>query len=206
MTVIVDYDAGNVRSVQRACHYVGIDAEISFDPSIIATADRLIFPGVGSAESAVETLRDRGIDEAIKTFYATGKPMLGICLGLQILFEHSEEGNKTCLGIVAGATEKFNFSDRSFKVPHIGWNELLITQQHPMLKNIKSGDEFYFVHSYFVSPKSGDHVLGTTTYGDNTFCSVIGKDNLFATQFHLEKSGELGLKLLSAFKLWDATC
>ena len=206
MTVIVDYDAGNVRSVQRACHYVGIDAEISLDPSIIATADRLIFPGVGSAESAVETLRHRGIDEAIKTFYATGKPMLGICLGLQILFEHSEEGNKTCLGIMAGASEKFNFSDRSFKVPHIGWNELLITQQHSMLKNIKSGDEFYFVHSYFVSPKSSDHVLGTTTYGDKTFCSVIGKDNLFATQFHLEKSGELGLKLLSAFKHWDATC
>ena len=104
MLVIVDYDAGNVRSVQRACQYVGMDAEISADPAVVAAADKLIFPGVGSAESAVDTLRDRGLDEAIKSFYATGKPLLGICLGLQIVLEHTEEGDKTCLGLVEGAS------------------------------------------------------------------------------------------------------
>ena len=206
MLVIVDYDAGNVRSVQRACQYVGMDAEISADPAVVAAADKLIFPGVGSAESAVDTLCDRGLDEAIKSFYATGKPLLGICLGLQIVLEHTEEGDKTCLGLVEGASERFEFSDRSLKVPHIGWNELTINRPHPMLKNIQSGDEFYFVHSYFARPVNSHHMVGTTEYGDKTFCSVIASENLFATQFHLEKSGALGLKLLGAFKHWDATC
>ena len=206
MPVIVDYDAGNVRSVQRACQYVGMDAVISADPEVVATADKLIFPGVGSAESAVDTLRDRGLDEAIKSFYATGKPLLGICLGLQIALEYTEEGKKTCLGLVEGASEKFEFNDRSIKVPHIGWNGLTINRPHPMLKSIQSGDEFYFVHSYYARPVDSNNVLGTTDYGDKTFCSVVARENLFATQFHLEKSGELGLKLLGAFKHWDATC
>jgi glutamine amidotransferase len=183
-----------------------MDAEISADPAVVAAADKLIFPGVGSAESAVDTLCDRGLDEAIKSFYATGKPLLGICLGLQIVLEHTEEGDKTCLGLVEGASERFEFSDRSLKVPHIGWNELTINRPHPMLKNIQSGDEFYFVHSYFARPVNSDHMVGTTEYGDKTFCSVIASENLFATQFHLEKSGALGLKLLGAFKHWDATC
>ena len=206
MPVIVDYDAGNVRSVQRACQYVGMDAVISADPAVVASADKLIFPGVGSAESAVDTLRDRGLDQAIKSLYATGKPLLGICLGLQIALEHTEEGDKTCLGLVAGASERFDFSDRSLKVPHIGWNELTINRPHPMLENIQSGDEFYFVHSYYARPVDSNHVVGTTDYGDKTFCSVIARENLFATQFHLEKSGALGLKLLGAFKNWDGTC
>ena len=206
MLVIVDYDAGNVRSVQRACQHVGMDAEISADPAVVAAADKLIFPGVGSAQSAVETLCDRGLDEAIKSFYATGKPLLGICLGLQIVLEHTEEGDKTCFGLVEGASERFDFSDRSLKVPHIGWNELTINRPHPMLKDIQSGDEFYFVHSYFARLVNSDHIVGTTKYGDKTFCSVIARENLFATQFHLEKSGALGLQLLGAFKHWDATC
>jgi imidazole glycerol-phosphate synthase subunit HisH len=206
MPVIVDYEAGNVRSVQRACQHVGMDAVISADPAIVAAADKLIFPGVGSAESAMDTLRDRGLDEAIKAFYATGKPILGICLGLQIVLEHTEEGDKTCLGLVKGACERFDFTDRSLKVPHIGWNELMINRPHPMLENIQSGDEFYFVHSYFARPIDKKHVVGTTDYGDKTFCSVIARENLFATQFHLEKSGELGLKLLANFKHWDGTC
>ena len=206
MPVIVDYDAGNVRSVQRACQYVGMDAVISADPEVVATADKLIFPGVGSAESAVDTLRDRGLDEAIKSFYATGKPLLGICLGLQIALEYTEEGKKTCLGLVEGTSKRFEFNDRSIKVPHIGWNGLTINRPHPMLESIQSGDEFYFVHSYYARPVDSNDVVGTTDYGDKTFCSVVARENLFATQFHLEKSGELGLKLLGAFKHWDATC
>lgn len=204
MPVIVDYDAGNVRSVQRACQHVGMDAEISADPEVVLAADKLIFPGVGSAVSAVDTLKARGLDEAITAYYQSGKPLLGICLGLQIVLEHTEEGNKDCLGLVEGACERFDFADRSLKVPHIGWNEIKIEQSHPILSDLESGDEFYFVHSYYARPLREENILGTTDYGDKTFCSIIGKDNLFATQFHLEKSGELGLKLLAAFKCWSA--
>lgn len=203
MPVIVDYDAGNVRSVQRACQHVGMDAEISADPEVVLAADKLIFPGVGSAVSAVDTLKARGLDEAITAYYQSGKPLLGICLGLQIVLEHTEEGNKDCLGLVEGACERFDFSDRSLKVPHIGWNEINIERSHPMLSELESGDEFYFVHSYYARPLREENILGMTDYGDKTFCSIIGKDNLFATQFHLEKSGELGLKLLAAFKCWS---
>lgn len=206
MPIIVDYDAGNVRSVQRACEYVGMKAEISADPDVVARADRVIFPGVGSAASAVDTLRDRGLDEALHTFHQSGRPLLGICLGLQILLQHTEEGDKPCFGMVEGACERFDFADRSFKVPHIGWNEVAFTREHPMLSQLKSGDEFYFVHSYYAKPRHEENNLGTTTYGDRTFCSVIGKENLFATQFHLEKSGKLGLKLLEAFKNWSPSC
>ena len=203
MPVIVDYDAGNVRSVQRACRHVGMEAEISADPEVVVAADRVIFPGVGSAESAVDTLKDRGLDEALVTFFNSGKPLLGICLGAQIVMEHSEEGDRDCLGIVPGACERFDFADRAIKVPHIGWNEIDIVQDHPMLAKVNSGDEFYFVHSYHVKPVSTEFVFGTTDYGNFVFNSIIGKDNLFATQFHLEKSGELGLKLLSSFKDWS---
>lgn len=203
MPVIVDYAAGNVRSVQRACQRVGMEAEISANPEVVLAADKLIFPGVGSAESAVDTLKARGLDEAIVQYYASGKPLLGICIGLQIALEHTEEGNKTCLGIVEGACERFDFTDRSIKVPHIGWNEVTPERSHPMLADIRSGDEFYFVHSYFARPLHKEDVLGTTDYGDVTFCSIIGRDNLIATQFHPEKSGEPGLKLLAAFKCWD---
>lgn len=202
--VIVDYDAGNVRSVQRACQHVGMEAEISADPEVVRAADKVIFPGVGSAESAVDTLHKRGLDEALCDFFASGKPLLGICLGLQIVLEHTEEGNRDCLGLVEGACERFDFSDRSLKVPHIGWNEVSFSHDHPMLSNNLDGDEFYFVHSYYARPLKEEHVFGRTQYGDNNFCSMIGKDNLFATQFHLEKSGELGLKLLAAFKCWSA--
>jgi glutamine amidotransferase len=192
--------------VQRACEYVGMKAEISADPDVVANADRVIFPGVGSAVSAVDTLRARGLDEALHAFYQSGRPLLGICLGLQILLQHTEEGDKPCLGMVEGACERFDFADRSFKVPHIGWNEVAFTREHPMLSQLESGDEFYFVHSYYAKPRHEENSLGITTYGDRTFCSVIGKDNLFATQFHLEKSGKLGLKLLEAFKNWSPSC
>ena len=204
MPIIVDYDAGNVRSVQRACEHVGMEAEISADPEVVVKADKVIFPGVGSAESAVDTLRERGLDEALIDFFATGKPMLGICLGLQIALEFTEEGDKECLGLVQGACERFEFQDSAIKVPHIGWNELTIESEHPMLNRISTGDEFYFVHSYYAKPRDSAHILGTSDYGDQKFCAIIGRDNLFATQFHLEKSGQSGLRLLSEFKGWSA--
>jgi glutamine amidotransferase len=203
MPVIVDYDAGNVRSVQRACERANMQADISADPETVANADRLIFPGVGSAASAVDTLNNRGLNEAIRYFYGTGRPLLGICLGLQILLEHTQEGDKPCLGLIEGACERFEFNQNSPKIPHIGWNEVEFVRPHPITDSMQSGDEFYFVHSYFAIARQEEHILGTTSYGDRSFCSVIGKDNLFATQFHLEKSGELGLKMLAAFAEWS---
>ncbi len=203
MLIIVDYDAGNVRSVQRACQHVGMPAEISADPERVLAADRLIFPGVGSAISAMDTLRAGGLDAAIISFYQSGKPLLGICLGLQIALEFTGEGDQDCLGILPGACERFEFSDPALKVPHIGWNELTLAGQHPMLAKVADGEEFYFVHSYYAKPIHQEHILGTTDYGDKTFCSVLGNNNFLATQFHLEKSGEAGLRLLAAFATWD---
>ena len=203
MLAIVDYDAGNLRSVQRACYRVGIKAEITADPDVVAKADKVIFPGVGSAESAVSMLKTRGLDQAIVEFFNAGKPILGICLGLQIALEFTEEGNENCLGIIPGVCERFSFAEKSLKIPHIGLNELEIVSEHSMLKSIDDGDEFYFVHSYYAHPLTDDCVLGRTTYGETTFASVIGKDNFFATQFHLEKSGEIGLRLLARFVTWQ---
>lgn len=202
MLVIVDYDAGNLRSVLRACEHVGIEATISADPQVVMAADRLIFPGVGSAESAVDTLHQRGLDTALKAFFASGKPMLGICLGSQIVLDYSEEGARDCLGLVKGVVQKFDFPDRVLKIPHIGWNEVEILKPHPLLKGIESGDEFYFVHSYYTRPADTDAIYGMTDYGLR-FCSMLGRDNLFATQFHLEKSGKKGLAILAEFRHWD---
>ncbi len=203
MLIIIDYDAGNVRSVQRACQHVGLQAEISSDPELVLAADRLIFPGVGSAISAMDRLRAEGLDEAIISFYKSGKPLLGICLGLEIAMEFTEEGEKDCLGILPGVCKRFEFSDRVLKVPHIGWNELKLVARHPVLANVSDGDEFYFVHSYYAKPIHEEHILGMTDYGDITFCSVMGSNNFFATQFHPEKSGKPGLSLLATFATWD---
>mgnify|MGYP001382914469 FL=1 len=203
MVHIVDYDAGNVRSVQRACQHVGIDAQITADPEALLKSDKVIFPGVGSAESAVDTLKTRGLDEALKDFYRSGRPLLGICLGLQIILEYTEEGSRDCLGLMEGACERFDFTDESIKVPHIGWNEVEMVQSHPLLKDVRSGDEFYFVHSYFANLKESSSIYGVTEYGEKQFASIIASDNLFATQFHLEKSGELGLRLLAEFADWQ---
>ena len=203
MIVIIDYDAGNLRSVQRACEKVGIVSEVSSDPERVLHAEKIIFPGVGSAESAVETLKKRGLDNAIVDFFRAGKPILGICLGLQILLDHTEEGNKKCLGLVSGACERFKFSDSSLKIPHIGWNDIQINFEHPVLDKIEYGDQFYFVHSYYAKLLHEKEIVSSSEYGNMKFCSVLAKDNLFATQFHLEKSGELGLKILKSFGDWN---
>ena len=203
MIVIIDYDAGNLRSVQRACEKVGIVSEVSSDPERVLHAEKIIFPGVGSAESAVETLKKRGLDNAIVDFFRAGKPILGICLGLQILLDHTEEGDKKCLGLVSGACERFKFSDRSLKIPHIGWNDIQINFEHPVLDKIEDGDQFYFVHSYYAKLLHEQEIVSSSEYGNMKFCSVLAKDNLFATQFHLEKSGELGLKILKSFGDWN---
>ena len=204
---IVDYDAGNLRSVQRACQAVGLDGFITASPEEVLAADKIIFPGVGSSVSAVDTLHDRGLFDGLIEAFHNGTPLLGICLGSQIVLEHTEEGDKDCLGLIDGVVERFDFADRTYKVPHIGWNEINIAQPHPLLRQVEDGDEFYFVHSYFTRPTQQANVVATTDYNIN-FCSILAKDNLFATQFHLEKSGRKGLSILAEFASWEggSTC
>lgn len=205
MTItIIDYEAGNLRSVQRACQSVGLESRISSDPEDLMTAERIIFPGVGSAASAVDTLRARGLDEALTRAFRKGIPILGICLGTQIILDYTEEDQRQCLGLVAGVCKRFQPLDKALKVPHMGWNGVEVVRAHPLLETVTNGDEFYFVHSYYPCPSDPENILGITEYGEN-FCSVIGKDNLFATQFHIEKSGNFGLSILKRFGTWDGS-
>lgn len=202
MIQIVDYKAGNLRSVQRACRHVGVEAELQKDPERIARADRIIFPGVGTAESGMETLRSSGLDAALKEAFGRGAPILGICLGAQIILDFSEEGDQVCLGIIPGKCVRFRPEDPTLKVPQIGWNAVFKTQAHPLLDDFEDGIEYYYVNSFYPSPTSPEHVYGLTEYGIS-FCAMLGRENLFATQFHLEKSGRYGLALLERFARWN---
>jgi imidazole glycerol-phosphate synthase subunit HisH len=202
MLAIVDYNAGNLRSVKRACDAVGLDSDFTQDPEVIARADRVIFPGVGHALSCMEALRASGLGEAIVTAFGRGTPILGICVGAQLLLETSEEGPTPGLDLIPGTTRRFRLADPSLKVPHIGWNEVKTSQGHPLLEHVQPGDEFYFVHAYFPDPSEARHVFATSDYGGG-FCCAIGRDNLFATQFHPEKSGRVGLQLLERFSRWN---
>ncbi len=206
MITIIDYNAGNLRSVKRACDAVGIESRLSSDPDQIAKAEKLIFPGVGAAQSAMHTLNHSGIGQALRTAHSRGIPILGICLGTQIILDGSDEGDTPALGLIPGRTRRFQLQDATLKIPHMGWNQVNVAQPHPLLAGIDPGDEFYFVHSYFPAPASATHVYATTDYG-GAFPSALGRDNLFATQFHPEKSGRLGLALLARFATWDGrTC
>ena len=205
MTLIVDYDAGNLRSVQRACREVGLDAEICADPDRLRRAGRVIFPGVGAAGSAMRSLQRNGLDEALREAIAAGTPVLGICLGLQISFDHSEEDDQNTLGLLPGRVKRFSFDRPELKIPHMGWNEVRLTQAHPVLAGLEPGDEFYFVHGYYPVPADAEQVFAVTEY-ESDFACAVGRGNYFATQFHPEKSGRVGLRLLQAFSTWSGTC
>jgi glutamine amidotransferase len=207
MIAIIDYDAGNLASVKRAVAHIGFDCRVTNDLGRIAAADRIVFPGVGAAGAAMRSLRRLGLDRALKAAYQAGKPILGICLGTQIVLSHSRENNTACLGLLAGEVEAFDRHARladgdRLKIPHMGWNRIRRLKPHPILAGIGPQDEFYFVHSFYPSPEDPDHILATTTYGVN-FASVIGSGNLVATQFHLEKSGRPGLTMLKNFCTWS---
>ena len=158
MLVIVDYKAGNLKSVERACREVGVEAEISGDPEKIRQASRLIFPGVGAAGAAMASLQETGIDEAIREFFYLGRPVLGICLGLQISLNYSEENHTKTLDLISGEVKKFRLKETGLKIPHMGWNTVNVIQQHPVLDRIEPRDEFYFVHSYYAVPAEKESV------------------------------------------------
>ncbi len=203
--LIIDYDAGNLRSVQRACAEVGLTADISADPDAVRRARRVIFPGVGAAGSAMKSLIRVGMDQALKEAIASGTPVLGICLGLQISFDHSEEGDTPTLGLLPGRVRRFRFDDPQLKIPHMGWNEVRRVKPHPVLAGLSPGDEFYFVHGYYPEPAEPELIYAVTDY-EIEFACAVGRRNYFATQFHPEKSGRVGLRLLKAFAGWDGTC
>ena len=196
--VIVDYGMGNLRNVQRGFERVGFDAKVTRSKKEIEKASGIVLPGVGAFKDCMVNLERYHLIEAILRSIEKGKPYMGICLGLQILFSESEEfGLHKGLGVVKGRVVKFR-PDPEHKVPHMGWNTVEMKKEVPMLKEIQGGDFFYFVHSYYVAPDDKEWI-GTTTHYGISFTSSIWKDNIFATQFHPEKSQEKGLKILEAF-------
>jgi len=201
MIAIIDYDAGNLTSVARAVSYLGFQRIVTNAIEKIAAAERLIFPGVGAAGSAMDSLQRLGLDKAIKDAFAAGKPILGICLGTQIIMGRSEEDNASCLGIVSGSVRAFP-AERSLKIPHMGWNRVKIISDHTVLSGVGEDDEFYFVHSFYPDPEDSKQVIGITDYGIS-FPSIIGFKNIIATQFHPEKSGRPGLTILKNFCMWE---
>lgn len=197
MIAIIDYGAGNLTSVARALAYLGYDGRITAAPEMILGADQVIFPGVGAARATMDNLNAGGLSAVLRQVYESGKPMLGICIGIQILFNHSEEEDTPCLGILPGVVKKFEATP-TLKVPQIGWNEVYQTQSHPIFQGVPNPAHFYFVNSYYPIPREISCVIGKTTYGVE-FCSAVAYENLVATQFHLEKSGRIGLKMLDNF-------
>jgi glutamine amidotransferase len=196
MIVIIDYGAGNLRSVANAVSRLGYQAKITSIPDEMLTAQAVILPGVGAAADTMANLKTLGLVSPIRRFIAEGRPFLGVCIGLQILFSGTEEGGwHECLGIIPGVVRRL---PPGLKIPHMGWNQVKQKIYHPIFSGISDEANFYFVHSYYVEPDDRSLVAGETEYGVS-FCSVIAKGNLVATQFHPEKSGEVGLKIYDNF-------
>jgi glutamine amidotransferase len=202
MISIIDYNAGNLTSGKRALDFLGMKSVITPDADTIRKSRRIIFPGVGNAAAALPVLKQRGIDDALREAFAQGTPILGICLGTQIILSRSEEGDTECLGLIRGTVKKFKPADRSFKIPHMGWNELRELRPHYLLKDVAVGSQVYFVHSYYPQPDDASMVIATCEYGVEFPCA-LGLKNLFATQFHPEKSGPVGLSILKNFAEWE---
>ena len=202
MISIIDYDAGNIKSVEKALLYLGEDAVITSDRDVIMSSDRLILPGVGAFGDAMNRIKGRGLDKVIYDFVETGKPFLGICLGLQLLFKESEESpGATGLGLLDGKITKLPSEDSdgiSYKVPQIGWNSLTVNPKSKLLEGIKDGAYVYFVHSFYLKADNLEDVAARTVYS-TVVDAAVEKGNIMATQFHPEKSSEVGLGILKNF-------
>lgn len=198
MIAIIDYGAGNLQSVKKAFDFIGAESVITDNPEIINACDKILLPGVGSFGDAMDSMNKKNLVETVKQNALSGKAFLGICLGLQLLFEESEESpNVKGLGIFKGKIRKFP-KDMGLKIPHIGWNSLEIKQKDTLFKGIPENSYVYFVHSYYLEAENLTDVATVTNYGID-FHSAVGKGNIFATQFHPEKSGDVGLQILRNF-------
>jgi len=201
--VIIDYQAGNLTSVVRSLKALGVEGTVTQDPAVVAQASRVIFPGVGAAGKAMATLRELGLDQALRQSFQRGIPILGICLGAQVILEHSEENDTVCLGLLPGRTRALSRGE-GLKIPHMGWNRVRFLRTHQIFKGLPAGAEYYFVHSYYPAPAETAMVVGVTDHGIEFPCA-IGWRNLVATQFHPEKSGRFGLQILENFLAWDGS-
>ncbi len=196
MLAIIDYGAGNMRSVERAVRHVGAEYEITIDPAVIAAADGVVLPGVGAARDTMTGLLSRDLTDPVRQAIASDRPFLGVCMGLQALFTSSEEdGGTDCLDLYPGAIRRF---PDGLHIPHMGWNQVTPRNDVPILKGIAPGTNFYFVHSYYAGPPDADFCGATTEYGV-PFLSVLHDGNVFGTQFHPEKSGRPGLRIYANF-------
>jgi len=203
MIAIVDYGAGNLRSVANAIAKLGYEPTVTSDPGDLLGAAAVVLPGVGAAADTMQNLERLGLSEALRRVVADGTPMLAICVGMQVLFDETEEGGRyRCLGIIPGTVRRLR---SGLKIPHMGWNQVHQNLRHPLFDSIPNGADFYFVHSYYAEPRDPALAAGTTQYGV-PFCSALVSGNLMATQFHPEKSGENGLRMYENFlRLASAT-
>ncbi len=192
---VINYGAGNLRSVVKAFEHIGYPATVTTDPRKVMAADGVVLPGVGAAGDTMTNLHARGMVDAIATVIAKKRPFFGVCIGLQVLFERSEEDGAECLGLLGGYVRRL---PAGVKVPHMGWNQVRLAESHPLFHGIADDSYFYFVHSYYADPTEQSAVVGLTDYGA-TFASALAQGNLVGTQFHPEKSGSLGLQLYRNF-------
>jgi glutamine amidotransferase len=197
---VIDYDAGNTLSVTRALEKVGAHVDLTADPDRLQTADAVVLPGVGAFGDCMKKLRERGMDTACREAFRSGKPFLGVCVALQVIFDDSEESpGAEGLSLLPGSVRRFKVGN--LKVPHMGWNELRLVRRHPVLDGL-DGEAFYFVHSYYPAPAEAADLVGETEYGVR-FCAAAGRENLVAVQFHPEKSSRAGLRLYENFLAWS---
>jgi imidazole glycerol-phosphate synthase subunit HisH len=196
--VMIDYGAGNIRSAFKAFTHLGAQIELTSDPEVVRRADKLVLPGVGAFGSGMAALRQRGLEEPTKQAVAQGVPLLGICVGMQFLFDTSDEmGLHDGLGLIAGKVTRFAPAP-NHKVPHMGWNQLHHEETHPLLRGVPTGAYCYFVHSYYCVPHRPTAVVATTDYGHD-FCAIVGQGQVYGLQFHPEKSHEIGLQILQNY-------
>ena len=201
--VIIDYGAGNLRSVVNAVRFIGGEPVVSSSAADVARAQAVILPGVGAAGCVMDGLARHRLQAAVLDYIKRGKPFLGVCLGLQVLFDSTEEGECKCLGVVPGRVKRFALG---LKIPHMGWNQVRQRQAHPIFEGIADNADFYFVHSYYGVPEDKSFIAGETDYGVS-FCSAVARGNLVATQFHPEKSGRDGLRIYANFlKMAGGAC
>jgi len=199
MIAIIDYGAGNIRSIEKALEYVGAQVQVTGDPAVVANAHAIVLPGVGSGGAAMARMTERGLDEAIRQATQQGKPFLGICLGMQLLADHHAEGEVDGLGLFRGEVRRIPHGP---KIPHMGWNTVTSLREGlPIFADIPPNAYFYFAHSYYVEPQDRQGVAAMTDYG-SPYCSVIVSEHVWGTQFHPEKSGAAGLQLLRNFVKW----
>jgi glutamine amidotransferase len=199
VTAIIDYGAGNIHSIEKALEYVGATVQVTDNPDVVAKAEAIVLPGVGSGGAAMARITERGLDDAIRQATKQGKPFLGICLGMQLLADHHAEGEVDGLGLFRGEVRRIPHGP---KIPHMGWNQ--VTPLHtdlPIFADIPPNAYFYFAHSYYVEPQDSQGVAAVTDYG-SPYCSVIATEQVWGTQFHPEKSGTVGLQLLRNFVRW----